>query len=83
MSDMGQERDENGMERAEEKHVRGGNMGDKSREEEEKDRLVKGQTPRHPGERVRGVSCLSHRRKDRSPCGHTSPLLASTNTQPN
>lgn len=29
MSDMGLARDGNGMERAEEKHVRGGNMGDK------------------------------------------------------
>lgn len=82
MSDMGQARDGNGMERAEEEHVRGGSMGDKSREEEEKDRLVKGQTHRHPGERVRGVSCLSHRRKDGPPCGHTSPFLASINTQP-
>lgn len=52
-------------------------MGDKSREEEGKDRLMKGQTRRHPGERARGESCLSHRRREGPPCRHPSPLLPS------
>lgn len=70
MSDVRRERDGNGSERAEEEWVRGGSMGDKSREEEGKDRRMKGQTRRHPGERVRGESCLSHRRRAGPSCRH-------------